>query len=159
MKRSIRNLILAGALATGLVAAQTTAPANPPQAGTHRRANRMARLSNYLQLTPDQQTQAKAIFQATREQAEPLFTQMRSTRQQIAAAVKNGAPDAQIDQLTAQAGTLKGQLMAIRTKAFAKFYTILTPDQKTKMDNHMQWMMARGGRGHGPVASAAPSNQ
>jgi Spy/CpxP family protein refolding chaperone len=105
-----------------------------------------------LQLTDAQQTQAQQIFQAAHANAQALETQLQGIHTQLASAVKSGAPDAQIDQLCSQAGTVMGQLMAIRTKAFAKFYAILTPDQKAKADamGDRFPMMGMRGMGHGP---------
>jgi len=51
---------------------------------------------------------------------------LQGIHQQLASAVKTRATDSQIDQLSTQAGTLTGQLMAMRNNTFAKFYANLT---------------------------------
>lgn len=146
--KSVMTTLATGLVAAGLIFAQTTQPA--PAAGTHQheRGARIARLVQVLNLTPDQQTQAKAIFQASRTSAQPLASQMRDTRLALANAVKTNAPEAEIDQLSAKAGAIAGQLTAVRTKTFEKFYNILTPDQKDKLNGMMDhFLTAHRGRG------------
>jgi Spy/CpxP family protein refolding chaperone len=133
MKKAFTQTLASGLLAAGLALAQTPQPAPAPQPRAHVRMG-MGRMAQQLNLTPDQQTQAKAIFQSTRQSTAALRTQMRDARQALSNAVKSNAPDAQIDQLSANVGALSGQLTAARTKAFAKFYAILTPDQKATLD-------------------------
>ena len=123
--------------AAGILSAQT-APA------PHHRApggQMMQRLSTRLSLTADQQAQAKAIFQQSREQMKALQPKLKEERQAISAAVKSGN-EQQIDQLVQQNAPLNAQARAIHTKAMAKFYQILTPEQKAKFDE-------RGGKRRG----------
>ena len=167
MKTNFLRIFGVAAIAGGLTFAQTTSPAPPADGQTQqvpgaRRAqmrHRMAqRLSTYLNLTADQQTQAKQIFQASRQSAQPVAQQLRDARKALADAVKSNAPDAQIDQLSGNVGNLVSQLTAIRTKAFQKFYGTLTPDQKEKMNTAMGRFI--GGRGMRPAAfhgHAAPN--
>jgi Spy/CpxP family protein refolding chaperone len=147
---TLRNLFASGLLSTGLVAAQSTAV--NPSTGSQWKQHGSGQMFSQLQLTDAQKTEAHQIFQALHANAQTLETQLQGIHEQLANAVKSGAPDAQIDQLSNQAGTVTGQLMAMRTKAFAKFYAILTPDQKAKADamgNNFPMMRMRG-MGHGP---------
>ena len=146
MKNSLIKLAGLAALAGGLIFAQTTAPAPGGGAGTHgaRRARIAQRISNYLQLTPDQQAQAKQIFASARQEATPLRQQMKQNRQALRSAIQSGN-DAQIDQITKAQAPVMAQLAAIRAHAFEKVYATLTPDQKAKADNMRQ--MFHGGRG------------
>jgi Spy/CpxP family protein refolding chaperone len=59
---------------------------------------------------------------------------MRDARLALANAIKSNAPEARIDQLSNKTGTLAAQLTAIRAKSFEKFYSILTPDQQTRLN-------------------------
>jgi Spy/CpxP family protein refolding chaperone len=69
-------------------------------------------------------------------------------------AAKSNAAEAAIDQLAAALGTTSGQLAAIHTKAFAKFYVLLTTEQRTKLDElHAN---GRGLRGLGAELSGGP---
>ncbi len=93
----------------------------------------MQRLSTRLNLTADQQQQAKAIFQQSREQMKSLQPQLKNEHQAISAAIKSDN-EQQIDQVLQQNAQLNAQARAIHAKAMAKFYQILTPDQKAKFD-------------------------
>lgn len=109
-------------------------PAPPAAAPMHHRFhNRGARLAQYLNLTPEQIAQAKADFQAARQSGQPIRQQLRQLRAQMLQAVRaNDA--AKINQLSAQEGNLKGQLMAIRDATLAKIYASLSPEQQSKAD-------------------------
>lgn len=91
-------------------------------------------LAGYLSLTDSQKEQAKAIFDAAAAQAETLSGSMESARTALDAAIKAGAPDSEIDRLSAAVGAVTGQLTAVQAKARVKFRAILTPEQKTKLD-------------------------
>lgn len=119
------------ALAGSMLLAQTPAPTpGTSPHGQHSAAGRLDRMSIVLGLSDAQKTQAKAIFDAEHQAAKPLFQQVRTLRQSLRKAVTTGTGD--IDQLSSQLGTVTGQLTAIRTKAMAQFYALLTPDQQTK---------------------------
>ncbi len=115
--------------AAGILSAQTAPTPHHRVPG----GQMMQRLSTRLNLTADQQQQAKAIFQQSREQMKSLRPQLQQERQAISAAVKAGN-EQQIDQILQQNAQLNAQARAIHAKAMAKFYQILTPDQKTKFD-------------------------
>jgi len=103
-------------------------------------------LSSYLNLTPAQQTQEKAIFADARQSGKPIRQQLKQTRQSLRTAVQaNDA--AQIQQLAAAEGGQIGQLTAIRGAAMAKVYQILTPDQQQKLASLRQDREARQARG------------
>lgn len=149
-------------LAAGLLAAQTPTPA-PAQGPGWKGARRgPGRLAQALNLTDDQKAQAKQIFQAAAEASKPLHTQMQQARQALNDAVKNGAVDAQVDRLAQDVGRVSGDLAAARAKAFGKFYQILTPEQKQKLDQMGDRMKNRefrpagfGPRGRGGRGGAA----
>jgi len=118
------------------------------------RGNRIDFLATVLSLTDAQKTQAAAIFEA----AETASTSLRETqalqRTALNDAAKSNAADAAIDQLAATLGATSGQLAAIQTKAFAKFYALLTTEQRTKLDElHAN---GRSMRGPGAELSVGP---
>jgi Spy/CpxP family protein refolding chaperone len=126
--------------------AQVPAPGATPQPG--QKSGRMLRgavrrqFIQQLNLTDAQKQQAKAIFQQSRQSAQPIAQQLKQNRESLAAAVK--ADDtAQIQALANSQGTLRGQMVAIRAGAMAKFYSILTPDQRTKADQMHQKLQQR----------------
>ena len=134
-------IVLVPIFAAMTLAAQT--PAAPAQNQTnahpwesHRRAHRgtmLRRLTARFHLTPDQQNQARVIFKDSREQSKNLAAKLRDDRTALHAAVKNDA-EQQIDQITQRDSAAHAQIEAIRMKAMAKFYGILTPEQKAQFD-------------------------
>lgn len=110
--------------------------------GGDRPGDRLEFLAGYLDLTDAQKTAAEAIFDAASKSAETALGQLTSARDSLRAAVKANAGDAELDRLAAAAGVIEGQLAAIRAKAEAKFYALLTTEQKAKYDS----MGERAGR-------------
>ena len=149
MKHSFTRYLAAAVLTAGATFAQSAPaqPANPAQPGhpafRAMRARRLARMAQFLSLTNAQKEQAKAAFQQARQQAQPIRTQLQQNRQALADAVKAGKSDTEIQSLANTTGTLMGQLVAIRTGAFAKVYATLTPDQKAKADQWREQMRNR----------------
>jgi len=139
MKQVLMTLAAAGVLAAGFAFAQTTT--TTPQTGAARhpgvRAMVHKRMMKQLNLTPDQQQQAKSIFQAARQSVQPQTQQLKTDRQALHAAVQAG-DNAKIQQLTAEMGTLRGNVMAARAQAQSKFFALLTPDQRTKAEQFQQ---------------------
>ncbi len=160
MKNTLTYLASVTALASGMLFAQTPAPSNQSQPpAQHRQWNRgqmFDRFATKLNLTDDQKAQAKSILQSSRESSQPVVQQLRQSRQALRDAVKAGKSGSEIDQLSANLGQLTGQMTAIRSKAFAKVYALLTPEQRTKaeqMGGHAHGMFM-GGHGHGHGSGA-----
>jgi len=141
MKKTLIRLAGLGALAGVLIFAQNAArnPAGPAA----RRGHSIQRMVNYLNLTPDQQAQAKQIMAGARMESAPLRQQMKQNREALASAIKSGN-DAQIDQITKAEAPVMAQMAAIRAHAFEKIYATLTPEQKAKADTMRQHF--HGGR-------------
>lgn len=129
MKRTL-TLLATTALAAGMVFAQAV---NHPT----RRATARPRMEQALKLTDSQKAQAKTIFQSAREEAKPWIAQLRQDRAALNAAVKSDNLQ-QIDKLAAARGQVMGKLMTARSEAMAKFYQILTPEQRAKADQMHQ---------------------
>jgi len=160
MKNTLIRFAGMAALASGMLLAQiSTPPAQPPssaQSWQQARGRMFDRIAAQLNLTDDQKQQAQAILQASRHSAQPVTQQLKQNRQALHEAIKAGKPDADIDQLAATSGNLMGQVTAIRTKAFARIYALLTPEQRIKADQlgdrvHGMFM---GGHGHGHGSGA-----
>lgn len=128
------KLLLAGALSAALVFAQ--GPRGPhgappdPQSMVQRR---VGFLTNSLSLTEDQKAKASTIFAAAFTTGQNIRASERANRQSLAEAIKKN-DTAAIDQLSAAAGTLSGQLTAIEAKANAAVYAMLTTDQQARLD-------------------------
>jgi protein CpxP len=136
MKRHFFQFAAVTALAAGMALAQAPAtgtrptPHNAPS--THREFGH-GQMMQDLNLTPAQQQQSDTIFADAKQKTESLHREMRQNREAIHAAVKANNTS-QIDQLSSHQGELVGQALAIRSQAMAKFYAILTPEQRTKAD-------------------------
>jgi len=151
MKHPFLNLAGVALLAAGMALGQGPAQKPPrmgPHAGQARQGTMVDRLATELNLTADQKQKAETIFGAAREQAAPIRSQIREKRMALETAMKSNS-EADIDQISTAMCPLMAQATAIRTKAFAKFYQILTPDQKAKMDQRFENMMNRWQSEHG----------
>lgn len=98
----------------------------------------------HLSLTESQKQQALSIYKNLEEETRPLERKIIEQRLALREAVKNGAPEWQIDQIAGALGALTGQVVALETKADSKFYSLLTPEQREK------WAMPFGAGGRGP---------
>jgi Spy/CpxP family protein refolding chaperone len=103
------------------------------------------RMSAALNLTPEQQQQAKSIFKSEREAARPIREQLRQERKDVQAAIQARKPLSEVQQLAKREGPALGEMAGMRAAAFAKFYAILTPAQQQKLASiHEQWREHRG---------------
>lgn len=159
MKNTLYRLAITAGLASAMLFAQTPAPSNPAQPpAEHRQWHRgqfFEKMATQLNLTEDQKQQTRSIMQAAHESARPVVQQLRESRQALRDAVKAGKSSVEIDQLSANVGSLAGQLATIRARSFAKTYALLTPEQRTKADemaHHARGMFM--GHGHRDGAGA-----
>jgi Spy/CpxP family protein refolding chaperone len=83
-----------------------------------------------LNLTREQKVQTRTIVQTAAASSKPLAQQLKENREALAAAVTS-SDAAKIQQLSTAQGQLRGQILGIRSGALAKFYAILTPEQRT----------------------------
>jgi periplasmic protein CpxP/Spy len=161
MKNTMMRFGTIAALASGMIFAQTSAPSTqqPQPPAQHRQWNRgqmVDRMATKLNLTDDQKQQAKSIMGSARESAKPVRDQLRQDRLALKNAVKTGKSDSEIDQISANLGRDTAQMTALRTKAFAKVYALLTPAQRTQADqmhDHARGMFM-GGHGQGQGGGA-----
>jgi len=114
--------------------------------------NRLEYLTGYLSLTETQQAQAKTLFDAAAAANETARGQMTAAQDALTAAVKANRADAELDRLAAAVGVIQGQMAGINAKSSAKFYALLTTEQKTKYDA----IGNRGGGGPGGGGGAGP---
>ncbi|MDX1980748.1 MAG: Spy/CpxP family protein refolding chaperone [Bryobacteraceae bacterium] len=133
MKKFTTRQFLTAALA---IACAVPAIAQPPAGagGGGRGGNRLDFLAGYLSLTEAQKTQAQAIFDAASAASETARGTAQSAHEALQTAIKANASDTELDRLAAAAGAAHGQMTAIQAKAQAKFYALLTAEQKAKYD-------------------------
>jgi protein CpxP len=149
MKNGLIKFAAVAAMATGMALAQTPANPAPPASPTQQaqkpgkmRAAVRHRMMKALGLTDAQKQQAKVIFQQAKQQTQPLAQQLKQNREALAAAVKADNVS-QIQSLSAQQGNLRGQMLAARSEAMAKFYSTLTPEQRNRADKIQQRIKER----------------
>ena len=144
MKQSLLITTLA-LLTTFSAAAQGPRHRNDGGGGTETSGDRTTRrldyLTGYLSLTEAQRAQAQTIFTAADTASETARGQLTAARDALNTAIRANAPDAELDRLAAAVGTIEGQLTAIQAKASARFYALLTAEQRTRYDQR-----GRGGR-------------
>lgn len=122
----------------------------PPDPATMAQ-HRVQFLTNQLSLTAQQQQQALTIYTSAATSQGSVHESMKAAHDSLRTAVKNNDANG-IAQASNTIGNLTAQATATEAKADAALYTILTPDQQTKLTE----MEARGpgmhlrGPGHLP---------
>jgi Spy/CpxP family protein refolding chaperone len=152
MRNTWLRFAATAAIAGGMLLAAQEVGGQPAQPAVqqHHQHDGSARMARYLNLTPAQEARAKAEFRAVRQSAQPIRQQLKQVRIAMFQAVR--ADDAaKIDQLSAQAANLKGEISALRHQAFARIYSTLTPEQRAKADQlpaHFRQMRQRRMESH-----------
>jgi Spy/CpxP family protein refolding chaperone len=128
----------AAALAATQVFARTPSATRQPDAARWLSFDRqLEHVAHVLGLTDSQKEQARVILRNARESSQPLQQELRQNRERLTAAAKS-ASEPDIQRLATEQGRLLGQLVAIRTRALAKFYQTLSPEQRVKCDELRQ---------------------
>ncbi len=164
MKLKLTKLTMTAALTAAAMMAQ--GQGGPPRDGTRQGGDpaqfRVDFLAGHLSLTDLQKADALAIFKAAATAGEALRAQFPDKQKALREAVKSNAADSQIDVLASDLGALHGKQLAIQTKAEAKFYALLTAEQKAKFDtSHQNGPGGRpgfGGPGGPPSGGRGPRN-
>jgi Spy/CpxP family protein refolding chaperone len=136
MKRHLVQFAVVTALAGGMTLAQSPATGTQPapqKAPFRHPVFGQEQMMQALNLTTAQSQQAKTIFGDAKQKAEPIRQEMRQNLDALYAAEKTDNTS-QIERLASRQGELQGKALAIRSEAMAKFYAILTPEQRTKAD-------------------------
>jgi Spy/CpxP family protein refolding chaperone len=125
----------------------------PPDPAT-RIANQVTRLTTLLDLTTAQASQVTSILTAEQSSISALQTTLNTTNTSLQTAIESNATGT-IDQLAATFGMLNGQTLAIRSKAEAAIYALLTAVQQTKLAT-IGGLGALGGGPGGPGGGRGP---
>jgi protein CpxP len=108
----------------------------------HRMARRGIRAGfGTLNLNDEQKAQLKQLRETTQQQNKQLFADARSTRQELHSL--RGSNDARATELKSHLETLRPQLEAARKQQHEAFVNILTPEQRTQLE---QWKAQRQSR-------------
>jgi Spy/CpxP family protein refolding chaperone len=147
--RSFTKYAAAVTFTAGIIFAQS--PASDPQPGSvntekwrlgssMRGRLDLDRVAQALNLTDAQKEQARTIFEQARQSAQPIRQELKQNREKLSAAAKIKNSEGEIQKLATEQGRLLGKLIAIHTEASAKFYQMLTPEQRVKNDQlHQQF--------------------
>jgi Spy/CpxP family protein refolding chaperone len=94
-----------------------------------------------LNLNDEQKAQLKQLRETTQQQNAQLFADARSTRQELRSL--RGSNDARATELKAHLESLRPQLEAARKAQHEAFVNLLTPEQRTQLE---QWKAERQSR-------------
>jgi len=109
--------------------------ATPVATQQHRaeHGQRLDRIATTLNLTDQQKQQARNIFKSEREATRPVRQELREERHAVQTAIQAGKPEAEVEALAKNEGPALAKLAAARADASAKFYAVLTPEQRQKL--------------------------
>ncbi len=94
--------------------------------------------TDYLDLTDAQQSQIKDILAKERPTVQPLFEQLRQSHHELRQIAESGAFDeAKTRSLAAQQSQTLTELIVQKTRIESELFQVLTPEQKTKMQQFM----------------------
>lgn len=136
-----RLLIAALAVLMGTVAGQSQTadtPSPPPMHGHGMgmgmgMGGHMGFLAKQLNLTDDQKSQMKAIWQKERPTMKPLFQQERLIDQQLRQYVEGSFDQEKVQTLATQKAQIQAQMTVAETRIHNQMYQLLTPDQQTQL--------------------------
>jgi periplasmic protein CpxP/Spy len=112
-----------------------------------------------LSLTDAQQTQIKQLFESQKSTIEPLRQQEHQSHLALLQLITSGNFDeAKAQAITQQASQTQAQLMLEHAKIAAQAYQILTPEQKTKLNDFLTKQQQRF-QEHRQEKSEPSSNQ
>ena len=103
----------------------------PPAIG---QSDPVAYWASNLGLDAGQQASVKAILADQESSTSALKTTLDQALTALTAATKANSLDSQIDRLSNDLGAIFAQAVAVQAKVYARFYALLTPDQKQKLD-------------------------
>lgn len=99
-------------------------------------------MARALNLTSEQQTQIKALFEAVHAAEEPRHARLQELRKQLEAATANGQFDeAKVRAIANEQAQLMAESMVEHERTKSKVYGLLTAEQRTKAEE----MHKRGG--------------
>jgi len=102
-----------------------------------------ASLVSYLNLTQSQVGEIQVLIGSERQRLEPLLTRLNENRQRLAAATENGKFDEKlVRQLATQQSRLMAELIVATSRFQAELYAVLTPEQRTKLDDARRHQMS-----------------
>jgi Spy/CpxP family protein refolding chaperone len=154
MKKTIASGVCAALLLAGAALAQMHGPhGHAGMAGPAGMDKMAEHLATALNLTDAQKAQAKQIHEQLKAKMTPLLAQSRQQHQELAALLDGVNPDpTEIGRKTIAAHALRAQIKAAHEDAMTRFKALLTPEQKTKLDQMHQMHHPDGAPDDAPPA-------
>jgi len=113
-------------------------------------ARMMDHVTKALDLTAEQQTQVKALFEGMHQAEEARQTKREDLRKQLEAATANGQFDeTRVRAIANEQAQLMADSLVEHERMKSKIFAILTPEQRRKAEE-MHKLGGRHGRRHGP---------
>jgi Spy/CpxP family protein refolding chaperone len=140
--KSIRIRVLVAAVAVllgeAIARSQSTEAAPPPGPPMHGPGAFMGEhmlhyYTQALNLTDDQQTQAKTMLNDAKPTFKALMQQQRQIDQQLHSQAEGNYDAKQVQALAAQKAQIQQQLTVAETQLHHRMYQLLTPDQQTQL--------------------------
>jgi len=166
--RSIRiRLLIAGLavlLGAALAQSQSTDTAPPPGPPMHGPGAMMGEhMLNYftkaLNLTEDQQAQAKTVLNNAKPTFKALMGQQRQLDEQLRDQAQGNYDAKQVQTLAAQKAQIQAQMTVAETQLHHQLYQLLTADQQTQLKQIEAERQARMQQRMQERESAAPAAQ
>jgi len=127
--------ILAATLALALLVGIAVAHAGRRHDGEFLGGHMLRFFTHYLDLTDAQQTQIKGILAKDKPAVEPLFRQEMESHKQMIQLIQSGSFDeAKAQAIATQGAQVRAQLELQHARMASEAYQILTPEQKTKLN-------------------------
>jgi len=136
-------------LATGtIIVTGSVAGADPSDAG-----RRLDRLSQELNLTPDQEAQIRTIFEAGKADTESDREALRAARQNLQALMTGDASESELRQQHDRIQSLRAELGDRRFEGVLDVREVLTPEQRQRFS---ELAAERRQRRRGAFSGAGP---
>ena len=93
----------------------------------------MGFLAKQLNLTDEQKSQMKAIWEKERPTMKPMFQQQRLIDQQLRQYVEGSFDQDKVQALANQKAQIQAQMTVAETRIHNQMYQLLTPDQQSQL--------------------------
>lgn len=157
MKKVIFGVAAAALLVTGTIFVFAQKSRTHERGGIgHRGFGKAGMFLRGLDLTEEQKTKVKEIFEASKTNVEPLVDQTRSNRAKLRELGKDGTFDqAQVEAIAAEQSGAMAKLIVEKERTKAQVFAILTDEQKAKAaEMHLKFeekFKSRGPKGPRPT--------
>jgi len=125
--------VLMGTMIARSQTADMAAPPPPHGPGFEMGEHMLQYYTKALNLTDEQQAQAKTMLQNAKPSMKALFQQQRQIDQQLHGYAEGTYDAKQVQALAQQKGQIEAQMEVARTQLHNQLYQLLTPDQQSQL--------------------------